>query len=197
MDEEVKLKVFEPFFSTKGFGLGRGLGMSGVYSIVKKCRGNIFVKSSEISKGTTFELDFPVVQDIDAIDAIAEIVVNLKKERKPFDVLWVDDDVVITESISELLGLMGHKYVISNSGAEALEHLDKSTFDVVFTDIGMPDMNGWELIDKIKKKFGKKIKIVVVSGWGVDEESVNQHVIDFVLQKPFTLDKLESLFMEI
>ena len=60
MSEETKLKVFQPFFSTKGFKLGRGLGMSGVYSTVKKHNGEITVKSSEISKGTTFEIILPI-----------------------------------------------------------------------------------------------------------------------------------------
>ena len=58
MDEETKLKVFQPFYSTKGFKLGRGLGMSGVYRIVKKYRGNITVKYSELGKGTTVEFVF-------------------------------------------------------------------------------------------------------------------------------------------
>ncbi|TXD50249.1 MULTISPECIES: PAS domain-containing sensor histidine kinase [unclassified Polaribacter] len=59
MNEEEKLKVFQPFFSTKGFKLGRGLGMSGVYSIIKNIGGDIFVTSSEVNKGTTIEIVFP------------------------------------------------------------------------------------------------------------------------------------------
>jgi signal transduction histidine kinase len=60
MDKETQLKIFQPFFSTKGFKLGRGLGMSGVYSIIKKIGGEIFVKSSELNKGTTIEIVFPI-----------------------------------------------------------------------------------------------------------------------------------------
>jgi PAS domain S-box-containing protein len=59
MDEETKLKVFQPFFSTKGFKLGRGIGLSGAYGVVKKYGGEILVKSSEINKGTTMEIIFP------------------------------------------------------------------------------------------------------------------------------------------
>ena len=59
MDKETQLKVFQPFFSTKGFKLGRGLGMSGAYSIIKKHGGDIAVKYSRVNKGTTIEIVFP------------------------------------------------------------------------------------------------------------------------------------------
>ena len=60
MDKETKSKIFQPFFSTKGFQLGRGLGMSGVYRIVKRYKGEIAVIDSEINKGTTIEIVFPI-----------------------------------------------------------------------------------------------------------------------------------------
>jgi signal transduction histidine kinase len=62
MDKETRLKIFQPFFSTKGFQLGRGLGMSGAYSIIKKYRGDIVVASSNLNKGTTIEIIFPISQ---------------------------------------------------------------------------------------------------------------------------------------
>jgi len=193
MDEEVRLKVFEPFFTTKGFRLGRGLGMSGVYSILKKYSGNIVVKSSELLKGSTFEIAFPIGQQ----DETKVVSKNVRKEKKSFNVLWVDDDHIITEDIGELVELIGHKCTIANSGKNALEYLHKNTYDIVFTDIGMPEMNGLELIDAIRNNFGNKIKIVTVTGWAIDKKAKEEHDIDFVLQKPFTLDDLESLLMEL
>ena len=92
---------------------------------------------------------------------------------------------------------MGHNCDNVNSGQRALEYLNKSTCDIVFTDIGMPDMNGWELAGAIRKKFGSEIKIVVVTGWNIDEETKNEHDIDFVLQKPFTVEELENIFMAV
>lgn len=65
MDEESKSNIFQPFYSTKGFDLGRGLGMIGVYSTVKKYRGEIVVKSSEIDKGTTIEIVFPLSHEVE------------------------------------------------------------------------------------------------------------------------------------
>ncbi|MFT4575970.1 MAG: PAS domain S-box-containing protein [Polaribacter sp.] len=193
MSEETKTKVFEPFFSTKGFKLGRGLGMSGVSNIIKKYNGSIDVKSSGLSKGSTFEIVFPIVQQEDN----KAINKNKLKNKAKFNILWVDDDTSITEDVSELLELMGHKCTIENSGKDALEYLNKNTCDIVFTDIGMSEMNGWELIAAIRNDFGNKIKIITVSGWNIDEKAKEEHAIDFVLQKPFTIDRLEKLLMEL
>jgi PAS domain S-box-containing protein len=192
MNEETKTKVFEPFFSTKGFKLGRGLGMSGVFNIIKKYKGNIVVESSVLSKGSTFEIVFPI-----AHEDIKVISKNKLKNKAKFNVLWVDDDTIITEDVSELLELIGHKCTIANNGKNALEHLNKNTCDIVFTDIGMPGMNGWELIAAIRNNFGNKIKIVTVTGWDIDEKNRKEHAIDFVLQKPFTVEKLEKLFLKM
>ena len=193
MSEETKTKVFEPFFSTKGFKLGRGLGMSGVFSLIKKHNGSIVVKSSEISKGSTFKIVFPIGQHEDN-KIINE---NKLKTKSKLNILWVDDDTSITEVFSELLELIGHKCTIANNGKDALEHLSKNTYDFVFTDIGMSGMNGWELIAAIRNGFGNQIKIITVSGWNIDEKTKEEHTIDFVLQKPFTIERLEKIFLEV
>jgi CheY-like chemotaxis protein len=96
-----------------------------------------------------------------------------------------------------MVGLMGHKCTIANSGKKALKHLNENTYDIVFTDIGMPEMNGWELIKAIRKDFGNTMKIVTVTGWNIDEKAKEKHIIDFVLQKPFTLERLEDLLLQV
>ena len=193
MNEETKTKVFEPFFSTKGFKLGRGLGMSGVFNLIKKHNGSIVVKSSAVFKGSTFKIVFPIGQNEDN----KIINKNKLKNKAKFNILWVDDDTSITEAISELLELIGHKCTIANNGKNALEHLSENTYDIVFTDIGMSGMNGWELIAAIRNSFGNQIKIITVSGWDIDEKTKEEHMIDFVLQKPFTVERLEKIFLEL
>ena len=193
MNEETKTKVFEPFFSTKGFKLGRGLGMSGVFNLIKKHNGSIVVKSSVLFKGSTFKIVFPIGQNEDN----KIINKNKLKNKAKFNILWVDDDTSITEAISELLELIGHKCTIANNGKNALEYLSENTCDIVFTDIGMSGMNGWELIAAIRNDFGNQIKIITVSGWNIDEKTKEEHTIDFVLQKPFTIERLEEIFLEV
>lgn len=191
MAEETKLKVFQPFYSTKGLTAGRGLGMSRVYNIVKKHKGNVFVKSSELRKGTTIEILLPINLQQESKN-ISEKK-QAPRNKTALNILWVDDDIDIRENSSELLELIGYNCNHAASGKDALEYLNKNTCDIVFTDIGMPEMNGWELTSAIKQTFGEKIKIIIVSGWNIDEEIKNKHDVHFVLQKPFTLEELEQV----
>lgn len=187
MDSEAKMKLFQPFFTTKGFNLGRGLGMSGAYSIVKNCKGDIEVTLSELGKGTTIELTFPISRQ-------AEIRVSKEKVSKAdisYRTLWVDDDFIITKSSGKMMESLGHECETVNTGKKAMDYLDKNLCDMVFTDIGMPKMNGWELAEAIRKKFGDKIKIIAVTGWNMKEKVEEQNTIDHFLQKPFTLNDLK------
>jgi signal transduction histidine kinase/CheY-like chemotaxis protein len=192
MDDETKLKIFQPFYTTKGFELGRGLGMSGVYSLIKKHGGDIRVKFSELGKGTTIEIVCPISKQND----IEEVIENKVIVNDNYNVLWVDDNLSIRETSSELLEVLGHNCDTANGGKNALQLLDKNNYDFVFTDIGMPEMTGWELIDAIRNRFGDKIKIVIVTGWDIDEhENKNSNInYNYSLQKPFTIEELEKAF---
>jgi CheY-like chemotaxis protein len=122
---------------------------------------------------------------------------SASKEKKSLDVLWVDDDFIIAESARILVESIGHKCTLVMSGYDALEHLKENNCDIVFTDIGMPEMNGWELAEAIQIKFEKKIKIIAVTGWDIDQKVKEEQSIDMVLQKPFTLAKLKKLFLDL
>jgi len=97
----------------------------------------------------------------------------------------------VNKAFNELIGLK------NVNGKKALEYLSNNICDVVFTDIGMPKMNGWELADAIRNKFGNKIKIVAVTGWTIEEKLKEEHGIDFVLQKPFELEEFKRVFLTI
>ena len=192
MNEEAKSKIFQPFFSTKGFEAGRGLGMSGVYSVVKSFGGNIQVVSSEIGQGTTIEIDFPFKKQQEISVATTQKEQSAKKNEK-LHVLWVEDDDIIRESISQIIQLVGHQCDTASSGKLALEYLDKNTYDIVLTDIGMTEMTGWQLADAIKEKFKGTMPVCVVSGWQVTEEEKKEHGVAYSLDKPFTIAALNKL----
>ncbi|MFT7158491.1 MAG: CheY-like chemotaxis protein [Parvicella sp.] len=120
---------------------------------------------------------------------------NKTKDKESFSVLWVDDDTMISENASDLVEVIGHKCDHVNSGHDALEYFNKNTYDIIFTDIGMPEMNGWELANAIRNKFGRKIKIVAVTGWDIEVKAKEEGSIDFVLQKPFTMEELRKIFL--
>jgi two-component system, cell cycle sensor histidine kinase and response regulator CckA len=196
MDDETKTRIFQPFYSTKGFDCGRGLGMSGAYSILKEHGGAISVKNTSLGNGTTIEIILPVINK-------EEIIVKEELEAVTFDrvmnVLWVDDDCIISNNAGTMIKTLGHKGDTANSGKEALEYLEQNTYDLVITDIGMPEMNGWELADKINEKFDGKMKVAIVSGWGgqIEESEKIEHGVDYVFSKPFGIDQLQKLLGDV
>ena len=118
----------------------------------------------------------------------------MTKNKEKYNVLWVDDNAIIIETACILVESIGHKCDAAMNGNKALEYLNNNIYDVVFTDIGMPEMNGWELANAIKEKFGNKIKIVAVTGWDIEDKINENSGIDLVLQKPFTLEELTEKF---
>jgi len=198
MDEETKKRIFQPFYTTKGFEAGRGLGMSGVYSIVKGYGGNIFVKSSELNKGTSIEITFPYVDQEEQIENRTNEE-KLLTNQSIYNILWVEDDNLIRESSSIMAKALGHNCDTASSGQIALELLDDKIYDIVITDIGMSEMNGWQLADIIYDKFGDKIVVGVVSGWGdtISEEEKREHNVKYVLGKPFTIEQLDEMFIKL
>lgn len=195
MDENCKTRIFQPFYTTKGFELGRGLGMSGAYSIIKEHGGSIQIENSELGKGTTIEIILPIAQNQEQ----KKMEETFLKAKSVLKVLWVEDDALIRESACLITETLGHKCDTACSGKEALEYLKNYNFDVVITDIGMPEMNGWQLASLIKEKYGDTIKIVVASGWSleIEEETKKEHGVDYVLGKPFTVDQLRKLLITI
>lgn len=191
MDEETKTRVFQPFYTTKGFEIGRGLGMSGAYSIIQEHKGELKILRSSPGKGTTIEVLLPFYND----DQVSDETITIDEFTGSARVLWVDDEPMIREIAHELLEALGHKGTMVSSGMEALEILEKEEFDLVITDIGMPKMSGWQLSDKINEKYNGKIKIAALTGWGnqFDEGEKNEHNIDFVLTKPIKINELKSL----
>jgi len=191
MNEEAKTRLFQPFFTTKGFEAGRGLGMSGAYSIIQEHKGNIKILETAPNQGTTIEILLPHTINDNSLEE-DEIKENSFKNG---NILWVDDDEMIREIAGEMLEVLGHNGVIVENGYQALELLDSRKFDLVITDIGMPDMNGWLLAEKIKEKYFGKIKVAVITGWNkqLNDEDKIKYGVDYILLKPIKLANLKSL----
>jgi len=194
MKEEIRSRVFQPFFSTKGFETGRGMGLSGAYSIVKDHNGEIYVKDTSPDKGTTIEMSLPI---------------SLTEEKKTesretqfhkgiVKILWVDDDPLIRNVAFEILKSLGVEGDLADSGSNALALLEEKQYDLVVTDIGMPDMNGWQLCDIINEKQFGNMTLAVVSGWGaeIDEKTMEQHGVSFVVEKPFKIKQIHELIIK-
>jgi PAS domain S-box-containing protein len=167
MPEPVRRRIFEPFFSTKGEA-GSGLGLSMVYSIVRRHGGEIRVES-EPGRGATFTLTFPVASE----PVGAEPESALPRARRPARVLLVDDDPKVLGTLTEILRSVGHTVTAAASGAAALAAYRPGRFDVVLSNLGMAGMNGWELAERLRR-VDSDVVILFITGWGLRDEEHSQ-----------------------
>ena len=199
MSDEIRSRVFDPFFTTKAKA-GMGLGLAVSYSIVRRHEGSITV-DSKVGEGTRFAIRLPIA-------AGSQAAVNEPTRPVPTQmpagrtsgarILVVEDETYVGDLIVEILKDSGNHVVLAGSGVEALELLERNSFDAVFTDVGLPGMNGWELSRSIRARFGE-IPIAVITGWGdaVGSEELKEHHINWVVTKPFTVERLTSLAAEV
>jgi len=178
MDEKTRNKAFQLFFTTKEFEKDSGMGLSSVFSIIKKHKGEVFIKDTSPGQGTTFEIIFPSVYE----DEKTQQNCDQKNAR----ILIVDDEEQISRIFLKFLQNAGYKPEISTSGKAALEILQKESFDLMLTDIGMPEMNGWELAEIVRKNYSN-LKIAIISGHvneEQDKDRMQKLSISHFLSKP-------------
>ena len=190
MDDEIKKRIFQPFFSTKGLEPGRGLGMSAVASIVSDHGGVVYVKETIVGKGTTIEMLLPV----GTLRAIEVKIIEPSVQKDLIRVLWVDDEEAIRTLGRMYMEKLGYFSDIANGGLEALELLRNNHYDLVISDIGMPGMDGWQLAEAIKNTH-PEVKVVIVSGWGSEAgtDKKIRYGVSHILGKPTSMNKLKEM----
>jgi PAS domain S-box-containing protein len=187
MTEEVQRQIFDPFFTTKG-SRGMGLGMSVVYGILTRHGVEIDVATA-VNRGTTFTLRFEVTDQ--ALQPAGGDGAALPQLVRPGRILVIDDEAEIVEIVKDVLSAEGHEVATALNGSAGLATARGATFDVVFTDLGMPDMTGWEVAERVRQ-LSPESAVVLVTGWGatLDQEEVRRHGVEAVLNKPFEIDEL-------
>ena len=188
MSTKVREHIFEPLFTTKG-ERGSGMGLAVSYGIVQEHEGKIQVDSS-LGEGTRFTLFFPAVEDP---ETQAEETEDSVPTSRPARVLVVDDEKRVRTVLHKLLRLKGHTVEQATSGAEALALTETGSFDIVFTDYGMPAMNGRQLARALRRRV-PFLPIVLLTG-DTDLDAAGD--VDRVMSKPFTLDQLETAIQEL
>ena len=188
MDAYTKSRIFEPFFSTKTANGGTGLGLSIIYGIVTKNGGYIDVESSE-GVGTTFTVYLPAAQD-PSDDLAKSNAPEVRVSETGTNILLVEDDVAVRRLAYRLLENNGFEVTIASTGVEAVQLFESQQFDVVLTDIVMPDMNGVDLAEHLLAA-DPDIRIVIMSGYPTNGVSsvLRAGQVEY-LQKPFTPNHL-------
>src|SRR5689334_7028564 len=187
MPDDVKQKIFEPFFSTKG-AQGTGLGLSVSYSIMERHEGSISVVSQP-GNGTTFTIDLPAAMPETSFDDVSLPDEDIGRLR----ILVVDDEEPVRETLAEMLVAVNHSVELAGSGQEAVEKLRTGAFDFVFTDLAMPEMDGWETARAVRKEW-PNMQIVLVTGYGptTPPPAGEEKLVDAIIGKPFDFAQVSS-----
>jgi PAS domain S-box-containing protein len=183
MPAEVIARIFEPFYTTKG-ERGTGLGLSASHGIIEKHSGDINVVS-EPGKGTRFEVILPLYE---APTSAAAIPVAQPGAAKSARVLVVEDEENIRGLLNEAFRAEGHDVTEASTGAEALKHLDRSKFDLMVCDLGLPELSGLHVARWVKE-FRPDLPVIIATGYAemIAEEDYQNARIDDVIRKPYAL----------
>ncbi|MGH9957365.1 MAG: response regulator, partial [Pyrinomonadaceae bacterium] len=170
-----------------------GLGLSVSYSIIERHEGAIKV-DSEVGLGTVFTIELPATnieppQAPPAVDMVG---------GRSLSILVVDDEPAVRETLADMLETMNHKVELARSGHEAVQKLDAADFDLVFTDLAMPEMDGWETAREIRKRQ-PEMYIVLVTGYGPGTEppSGEDDLVNGILGKPFDFTQVCQTIAEV
>jgi len=187
----VREKIFDPFFTTRG-PQSTGLGLSVSYGIISRHRGAITVDSIE-GEGTTFTIKLPILAK-----AIKEEKIEFKPvQKRKARILVIDDEEGVRNVLNDILTDAGHEVEIAGDGIQGIELFERKEFDLVFTDLGMPVVSGWQVAERIKG-INRKVPIALITGWNVDlkESEMTSSCIDLIIKKPFAVDQVLRLVQE-
>jgi PAS domain S-box-containing protein len=225
MVEEVRARIFEPFFTTKGVH-GTGLGLFVSYGIVERHGGHISA-ASLAGRGTTFTIDLPCrrhatheperkpatneaerkpsTREQATLEAHESCAMHESEACATHDdararmlsVLVVDDEEHVRGTLAEMVEVLGHRVVAADGGRAALEALAAGEFDLVFTDLSMPGMDGWEVAREVRRR-SPRTRIAVVTGYGRDAARTQGDApADIVIGKPFDFAQVEEVLMQV
>jgi CheY-like chemotaxis protein len=193
MDPETLENIFEPFFSTKEFGAGNGLGLATIYGIIQQNKGFIQVYSQP-EKGTTFTVYLP--NDMAALETRTDATFTRQPERQG-TILVVEDDAAILEMIETMLQTCGYTVLTAHLPGRALEVVQENSrhIDLLLTDIVMPEKSGPQLARELSA-IHPDIKCLFMSGYSTDKiaRQGQPDITENFIQKPFTtLELIEKI----
>jgi signal transduction histidine kinase/ActR/RegA family two-component response regulator len=195
MEEKVRQHCLEPFFSTKHKTGGTGLGLAMVYGMVKRHDGSIEIDSA-LNRGTCVRLIFPI-QERATLPARPQAATP--EPCRSLRILCIDDEPELRQLLHDVLEVHHHKVSVAPSGREGVEMFRSNLqghepFEIVITDLGMPDMDGHHVARAIKAQ-SPHTPVIMLTGWGtmMKAEGESAPEVDAVLSKPPRIQELNAL----
>jgi GAF domain-containing protein len=190
MSAEVRRRAFEPFFTTKGVKR-TGLGLAVAYGTVQRHGGQIAIESAP-GEGTsvTFWIPASTPGEESGRPGASE-----PAPRAAASVLVIDDEADVRELVADVLASHGYEITVAAGGREGLACFEATHYDVVLTDVGMPDLDGWEVARAIKSSRADT-PVLLLTGWADAAEPAAAVRVDGILKKPFALDELAAAVAE-
>jgi CheY-like chemotaxis protein len=183
MPEEVRRRALEPFFTTKG-PKATGLGLSVAYGTVQRYGGTLTIESAE-GQGTTVEVSLPAASAAASVSKTSTAAAEAP--ALPLRILVIDDELQVRSTLAEMLEEQGHSVTQAPGGREGLSYLESNPelVDVVISDLGMPDMTGWDVAAAIQARW-PRLPVGLITGWGETEITREERSrVNFVITKPF------------
>lgn len=194
MTEDVRLRIFEPFYTTKG-AKGYGMGLAVTYGIIERHGGEIQV-TSQPGYGSTFIFKLPLAR----VQEDLESEIALESASCEASVLIVDDEPAIRALLSDILRARGHKVLVAEDGLAGLRTIESMRFDMLITDLSMPGADGWTIASKARSKW-PDIKLVIVTGYGEFAEMAvpggDKSLIDALISKPFNIAEIDTTISKL
>jgi signal transduction histidine kinase/CheY-like chemotaxis protein len=194
---EIMARIFDPFFTTKPPGKGTGLGLSISHGILKEHHGKIWAES-EVGKGATFHLELPIVP----VEETAEVApptkptVESSSQEEQRRLLIVDDEPGIRDVLEVILTSGGYSVSTANNGAEAMILIKSNKYDLVISDMCMPEMDGeklYEAISATDPNLAKRILFVTGDTVSAKSRTFLERTGNRWLSKPFNIKDVEEV----
>ncbi|MBN2039315.1 MAG: response regulator [Spirochaetes bacterium] len=195
MNDDIQKRIFEPYFTTKSPGEGTGLGLAVIHGIVKSMNGDIQVKSKP-GQGSAFYIYLPRINE----NVLSSSEVHNDLPRGNERILFVDDEITIVNAMKLLLQGLGYKITALTESKECYELINKNPddFDLVITDMTMPDINGKELAAKILS-IRPDIPIILCTGHSdiINKENAGDTGIKAFIMKPLKIQEIAATIREV
>ena len=195
MPEDVRRRIFDPFFTTRA-PHRTGLGLSVVHGVVNRHRGSVRVRSEQ-GGGTTVTLWFPAVPGHtmeSRLPVMEEAREEESRDAPVASILVLEDEDDIRNMLVDALSDAGHTVESASDGLTGLARFQGGSFDVVLTDLSLPECSGLDVARSVKR-MRPETPVVLITGWGhlLDPERLRESGVDLMLVKPFRLERVLSV----